>query len=248
MPFKVKFYNDQNFIGNVKANENMEFIELINIFLKNNGFSEYHKATFYFHSKKINRNSVKQLKELGIKANSVIEVKKQNLVNDSNNTENIENLQIPQNNNMSMDMNMINNKYGNMAINMDYNPIKYLNLFMMNYGFMNMGQNMQNYGNMFMNQKDSNNQNINCTKDNTHFYNIIFNYSGKIYTIQGLKNNKFCEIVTKFCNKAGLEDRNLMFISNSRMIHDSETRTLEKLGIRNYSKIEAVSYLEVIGA
>jgi len=248
MSFKVKFYNGRNFIGNVKANKNMEFKELINIFLKNNGFSEYHKAIFSLHSKKINRNSVKQLKELGIKANSVIEVKKQNLVNDSNITENIENLQKPQNNNMSMDMNVINNKYPNMALNMDYNPIKYLNLFMMNYGFMNMGPNMQNYGNMFMNQKDYNNQNSDCTKDYTNYINIIFNYRGKMYTIQGLKNNKFCEIITEFYKKADLQNSSLMFISNGRMISNDDTETLEKLRILDHSKIEVISYYDVIGA
>ena len=84
MSFKVKFNVDGSFIGNVRANENMEFNELINLFLKNNGFNKYHKSIFSFHSKKISRNLVKKLKELGIKANSVIEVKSQNL-NTSNN-------------------------------------------------------------------------------------------------------------------------------------------------------------------
>ena len=72
MSFKVKFNVDGSFVGNVRANENMEFNELINLFLKNNGFNKYHKSIFSFHSKKISRNLVKQIKELGIKANSVI--------------------------------------------------------------------------------------------------------------------------------------------------------------------------------
>jgi len=265
-------------------NENMNFKELINLFLKNNGFNEYHKAIFSFHSKKINRNIVKQLKELGIKDNSVIEVKKQNLLNITNNNGNMGNITIPQNNYAFMSTNMINNNenmgnitipqnnYAFMSTNMinNYGNMGNITIPQNNYAFMstNMINNNGNMGNITIPQNNyafmstnminnkyiinmaqnmDNNSAMKICDDNSYFYNIIFNFSGSRYSIQGLKNNKFCEVATKFIHKACLGDYFPLFISNSHRIDFSDTHTLEELGFRNFSSIEVISS-NVIGA
>jgi len=245
MSFKVKFNVDGSFVGNVRANENMEFKELINLFLENNNnFNEYHKAIFYFHSKKINRNLAKQLKELGIKANSVIEVRNKNLLNSSNNNENMGNYKIPQNFYTFMGMNMNNIGY-NMFQNIYYNS--YINMYpFMMPGFMNMGQIMNNYGNMCMNTKDyiyQNTNSINCVRD----INIIFYYYDRRINIQGFANDRFCDIATKFSNKAGISE-NPSFISNCHLIPSTETKTLKELGLKNQSSVETIFYSFVVGA
>ena len=247
MSFKVKFNVNGGFVGNVRANENMKFKELINLFLQDNGFNEYHKAIFSFHSKKINRNLVKNLKELGIKANSVIEVKNQNLLNISNNTGNMENYQIPQNINTFMDKNM-NNNYYIMFQNLNNNSNSNMNPFM-NFGFMNMGQIMNNYGNMCMNPIGLNYQKTNYTNfdGKCDYLNIIFYVQGRTINVQGCANDKFCDIASKFSIKAGISEIPY-FILNSRLVHNTETKTLKELGLHNQSCLETIFYSQVIGA
>ena len=250
MSFKVKFNVDGSFVGNVRANENMEFKELINLFLKNNNnYNEYHKAIFSFHSKKINRNLEKQIKELGIKANSVIEVRNKNLLNSSNNNENMGNYKIPQNFYTFMGMNMYNNGY-NMFQNINNNSNINMYPFMMP-GFMNMGQIMNYYGNMYMymNKKDCFHQNTDCI-NNEEDINIIFIYHGQRINIQGFENDRFCDIATKFSKRA-FSDKYFIsetphFISNSRLIYNTETKTLKDLGIYNHSRLETIFVSEVI--
>jgi len=112
MSINVKFKINGNLEVNESALEQMMFAELVYNFSQKVGLKEEHKPSFTFNSEIIKMESLRILKDLGIKQNSVINVKTvKPLDYKPENTENSKNLQ---NNNIG-NMNM--NNYGNMYMN-----------------------------------------------------------------------------------------------------------------------------------
>lgn len=137
MSFIVKFKVNEKFEVGVPGNENMMFVELNYNFSEIVGLKEEHKASFEFNSLPIKPNSMRKLKEIGIKDNSIIKVKTEKPL-DYKPEQDTGSFHIPQNNfqDMGMNMNMNPNMYfGNMSMNQNMN----------NFGFMNMIQIVFNY-------------------------------------------------------------------------------------------------------
>ena len=84
--------------------------------------------------------------------------------------------------------------------------------------------------------------------DNNIFLNIIFLTPYKDITVQSTKYTKFREVVKKFFIKIGNLNINPIFISNSKRIDPDEGKTLEKLDLRNQSKINVAFAHELLGA
>lgn len=293
MSLNVKFKINKNLEVNVFASENMMFCELIYNFIQKVGLKEEHKASFSFDSNPIKGSSSKTLKEIGIKDNSVIEVKTEKPLDYKGD---MGGFQFPQNDFLNMGMNMNN---GNMFINQNMN----------NFGFMNMNQNMNNFGftniimiifnyldnkYTFRENKDTpfsdlsrrfcsqvgilnkfptyflgsrkilstDNQTLSelhinnnseilvllSSEENEEYINIKINFQDRIVDIAASKNEKFCDLRKKFCNKTGYFDRMPIFLLNSRKIEPNETRTLKELNMYNNMRIDAILESEVIGA
>jgi hypothetical protein len=137
MSFIVKFKVNEKFEVRVPGEENMMFAELNYNFSEIVGLKEEHKASFEFNSQPIKPDSLRKLKEIGIKDNSIIKVKTEKPL-DYKPEQDTGSFHIPQNNfqDMGMNMNMNPNMYfGNMSMNQNMN----------NFGFMNMIQIVFNY-------------------------------------------------------------------------------------------------------
>ena len=137
MSFIVKFKVNEKFEVGVPGKKNKMFAELSYIFSGIVGLKEEHKASFEFNSLPIKPNSMRKLKEIGIKDNSIIKVKTEKPL-DYKPKQDTGSFHIPQNNfqDMGMNMNMNPNMYfGNMSMNQNMN----------NFGFMNMIQIVFNY-------------------------------------------------------------------------------------------------------
>ena len=80
------------------------------------------------------------------------------------------------------------------------------------------------------------------------FWNILFICQGKYINIQATENCKMCDLIKRFKNKAGVTDREVMFILNSSRVDSTDTRTLKELHLVNLQKIEVIFPSEVIGA
>ena len=157
---------------------------------------------------------------------------------------------------MNMNPNMY---YGNMIMN----PNMYYGSMNMNQNmnnFVNNGnnQNMNNFANVANNQNmnnlanAANNQNVgqNTNNQNNNIspaspgipgcMNIIFNNQGKNVTIQTQKEAKFCEVATKFANKAGVLDKKPSFIISSQKIEMNCELNVDQLKIKDNHKMEVV--------
>ena len=87
---------------------------------------------------------------------------------------------------------------------------------------------------------------------NGDIVNIVFELStGSKITIDGNINSTFKEIGKKFCQKINLDERYLdsriRFICNSCLIPSDPNSSLEKLGLRNGSKVNVYDDDNVIG-
>ena len=165
---------------------------------------------------------------------------------------------------MNMNPNMY---YGNMIMN----PNMYYGSMNMNQNmnnFVNNGnnQNMNNFANVANNQNmnnlanAANNQNVgqNTNNQNNNIspaspgipgcMNIVFNNQGKKVTIQTQKEAKFCEVATKFANKAGVLDKKPSFIISSQKIEMTCDQTVDELKIKDNHKIEVIYESDIIGA
>ena len=165
---------------------------------------------------------------------------------------------------MNMNPNMY---YGNMIMN----PNMYYGSMNMNQNmnnFVNNGnnQNMNNFANVANNQNmnnlanAANNQNVgqNTNNQNNNIspaspgipgcMNIVFNNQGKKVTIQTQKEAKFCEVATKFANKAGVLDKKPSFIISSQKIEMTCDLTVDQLKIKDNNKIEVIYESEIKGA
>ena len=146
------------------------------------------------------------------------------------------------------------------------------------YGTMNMNQNMNNFANAANNQniaqntnnqnivqntnnqnivQNTNNQNIvqNTNNQNTSIspgipgcMNLIFNNQGKNITIQTQKEAKWCEVATKFANKAGVLDRKPSFLIISQKVDMTCELTVDQLKLKDNMKIDVIYEAEIIGA
>jgi len=142
----------------------MLFSELVFHFCRNFGLQPNNKATFSFNSKEINAESPKKLSELGITANSVIEVKTENPIGMPNNAGNVGAFQNP----MMMNQQFMNQQFTNQQfMNQQFMNQQFMNQQFMNQQFMNqqfMNQqfmNQQNMNQQFNNQQNMNQQFIN---------------------------------------------------------------------------------------
>jgi hypothetical protein len=165
---------------------------------------------------------------------------------------------------MNMNPNMY---YGNMIMN----PNMYYGSMNMNQNmnnFVNNGnnQNMNNFANVANNQNmnnlanAANNQNVgqNTNNQNNNIspaspgipgcMNIVFNNQGKKVTIQTQKEAKFCEVATKFANKAGVLDKKPSFIISSQKIEMTCDLTVDQLKIKDNNKIEVIYESDIKGA
>jgi hypothetical protein len=136
--FMISFNNNGDNIGYMYVAEDMKFCELVENLSKYFALKKEDETTFYFDSKEIKSSSEKKLKELGIKSNSIIEVKTKIPINNS------------LNNNSSMGMNpnsfmgMNNNSFMGMNPNsfMGMNPFPLMGMNNIN-NMHNMDENIQ---------------------------------------------------------------------------------------------------------
>jgi len=151
--------------------------------------------------------------------------------------------------NMFVNQNMY---YGSM--NMNQNMNMFMNQNMNNFVNAANNQNMNNFANVANNQnigQNTNNQNINSastTQGDPNSLNLIFNSQGSKIAIQAKKDARFCEVATKFANKAGVLDKEISFIIFSESVKKDCTKTLEELKLKNNNRIEVIFNAEVIGA
>ena len=149
MSFYVKIKANGNDVGNMSVYGDMLFSELVFHFCRNFGLQPNNKATFSFNSKEINAESPKKLSELGITANSVIEVKTENPIGMPNNAGNVGAFQNP----MMMNQQFMNQQFTNQQfMNQQFMNQQFMNQQFMNQQFMNQ---------QFMNQQFMNQQNMN---------------------------------------------------------------------------------------
>ena len=224
MSFIVKFKVNEKFEVRVPGEENMMFAELNYNFSEIVGLKEEHKASFEFNSQPIKPDSLRKLKEIGIKDNSIIKVKTEKPL-DYKPEQDMGSFHIPQNNfqDMGMNMNMNPNMYfGNMSMNQNMN----------NFGYMNMNPNM-NFGNMYMNQNMNNFGFMNMIQ-------IVFNYSGNKTTLQANINTPFSELSRRFCSLAGITNKYPSYFLGSRQILSNDNQTLSELYIQNNSEISVL--------
>ena len=216
----ISFNNNGDNIGNMYVVEDMKFCELVENFSKYFALKKEDETTFYFDSKEIKSSSEKKLKELGIKSNSIIEVKTKTPKNNS------------LNNNSSMGMNP--NFFMGMNPNffMGMNPNSFMG--MNNNSFMGMNPNsfmgMNPFPLMGMN-------NINNMHNMDENIQIIFNYSGNVITLQANIGSPFSELSKRFCKEAGIQDNNLVYSSDNGDILPSDNRSLNQLYLHNNSLI-----------
>ena len=259
MTFYVKIKANGNDVGDMSVYGDMLFSELAFYFCRNFGLQPNNKPTFSFNSKEIKAESPKKLSELGITANSVIEVKTENPIGMPNNAGNVGAFQNP----MMMNQPFMNQQFMNQQfMNQQFMNQQFMNQQNMNQQFMNqqnMNQQFINQQNMnnFVNQNQTQNPNPNNGQNankvqspggNSDFLNIIFNAQGKKVMVQGQGSTVFSEISQKFSNKAGTLDKVPTFIYNSKKIESTDKRTLNELEIKDNGVIEVFYNSEVIGA
>ena len=264
MTFYVKIKANGNDVGDMSVYGDMLFSELAFYFCRNFGLQPNNKPTFSFNSKEIKAESPKKLSELGITANSVIEVKTENPIGMPNNAGNVGAFQNPMMMNQPfMNQQFMNQQFMNQQfMNQQFMNQQFMNQQNMNQQFMNqqnMNQQFINQQNMnnFVNQNQTQNPNLNNGQNankvqspggNSDFLNIIFNAQGKKVMVQGQGSTVFSEISQKFSNKAGTLDKVPTFIYNSKKIESTDKRTLNELEIKDNGVIEVFYNSEVIGA
>ena len=177
MSFFIQLILNGNIPFTMCVNGDMLFKDLVNCFCQNTGLNQDNKATFSINSNEINSESINKLKDLGIKAFSVIQVKTEKPLNMPNNAGNMPNFQMQQNN-AQMGMNM--NNYGNMnmAQNMNQNNNMAQN--------MNVAQNNNMAQNMNMNQNNNMGQNMNMAQNNNMPQNM--NMAQNMNMFQNMNN------------------------------------------------------------
>ena len=135
--FDVRFKVNGNFEVKISALGDMMIAELIYNFGQMVGLKEKDKASFTFNFDPIKQDSQKKLKDLGIKENSIINVKTEKPLNYK--PENFISMGMNMNNPGRMYMNPNMNNFGNMNTNAN------MKLGNMNTGYMNMNPNMKSH-------------------------------------------------------------------------------------------------------
>ena len=81
------------------------------------------------------------------------------------------------------------------------------------------------------------------------YNNVVFAVIGRSVMVQGQTNQKFSDLVKKFCTKADVKDTDQpIYILNSQKISPDDSRTLGELNLRDQARIEVTLLKDVIGA
>ena len=232
MSFNVKFKINESQEVSMTVLEDMMLAELVYNFSQKVGLKEEHKASFNFNSQTIKADSMRKLKDIGIKDNSVIQVKTEKPL-DYRPDKDMGSSHIPENNSPNMGMNMNPNmNFGFMNMNPN-----------MNFGYMNMNPNM-NYGFMNMNMNQNTNKyGIMQNMNNFGFMNmiqIIFNNSGDKTYLQANINTPFSDLSKRFCSKAGIINKYPTYFIGSRKILANDNQTLSELHLHDNSEISVL--------
>ena len=228
--FKVKFKINNNAEVSMKASKEMMIAELVLKFTVKVGLKEEHKASFFFNSNQIKVDSCKLIKDIGIKDNSVIQVKTEKPFDykpvktfdeETEKTEKKESSDFPQNN------------FGNMYPNMNYFGGMYPG--MNNFG--NMYPGMNNFGNMYPGMNNFGSMYPGMNNFGNNMIQIIFNYSGKRIPILINRDTPFSDLSREFCSQADIQNKFPTYFIGSRKILSTDSQTLSQLYLHNNSEI-----------
>ena len=217
----IFFRNNGNILGRMLMAEDKMFCELVENFSKDFALKKEDEANFFLDSKEIKSSSKKALNELGIKGNSIIDVKTKTPINNPFISQPL--MEMNPNPFIGMNPNPIMGMNPNSLLGINPNPIMGMNpnsLMGMNpYPFMG----MNHFNNMY--NKDKNIQ-------------IIFAYYlGNVITLQANIDTSFSELSKRFCKEAGIQDNNLVYNSDFGDILPTDNRSLSQLYIHNNSLI-----------
>ena len=217
----IFFKNNGNILGRMLMAEDKMFCELVENFSKDFALKKEDEANFFLDSKEIKSSSKKALKELGIKGNSIIDVKTKTPINNPFISQPL--MEMNPNPIMGMNPNSLMGMNPNPFMGMNPNPIIGMNpnpfMGMNPYPFMG----MNHFNNMY--NKDKNIQ-------------IIFAYYlGNVITLQANIDTSFSELSKRFCKEAGIQDNNLVYNSDFGDILPTDNRSLSQLYIHNNSLI-----------
>ena len=208
MSYSVRFKVNENFEVIMAVLDTMMIAELIYNFGQKVGLKEEHKPSFTFNFDPIKPDSQKKLKDLGIKENSIINVKTEKPLNYK--PENFISMGMNMNNPGSMYMNPNLNNFGNMNNNSN------MNLGKMNSGYMNMNPNMKS---PFI-----------------IYFSLNGAFAGNMFVKEDMVFGEVaCHFCENFNIKS--DNESTFFYNNSRIKLDS-CKNLKELGIGNMSKIE----------
>ena len=267
--FSIEFSLNGIHIGYMYVKENMLFSEVASLFFKNFPMVHENETTFFYDLNPIKSDSTKNLKELGIKNMSKIEVK----------------INTPMSKNKSSDFDIMFFVNGvsagcmHVVDNMLFCEVVYH--FCKNFrlkeneaffffnskeiksdstkklrklGIKNMPtidvktktpiNNPFNF-NYYLSQLNIHNNSENSEYEK--FLNVRFDFHGRTINVQTTKDTKFSELSKKYCLKAGVVDMHPTYIINSHLVKPTDNRTLDELYIHNNKRIEVVFESQVIG-
>ena len=153
-------------------------------------------------------------------------------------------------NNLNQSNQFMNFNYGLYNNNNSFcmNNINHMNFMNNNINNANNMDNM-NLMNNINNWNDLNMNNQNQT--NSKYFNVEFNCKGKRISIQTSSDERVCDLIKKFKNKAYIYDGKITLFFYGRKIDYNSELTLEQEGIKKMDKppvIEVIFTSEIIGA
>ena len=265
--FNILFSLNGGYTVNMYVNENMLFIEVAEKFYEFFQIKRNDEVIFIYNSRNIKPDSCRTLKEIGMKNMSKIEVITQKPINIPFNPNN-GNMGMNPLPNMGL-QNYGNMNFGNMneTIQIVFN---YKNLIQVNKdtpfseiskrfctqaGILNKdpiyylgSRKIDSTDNQTLRQLNiQNNSEISVllpSEDKEEYLNIRFNSGGKTTNVQATKNTQFSDLCKRYCNIAGIQNKDPIYLFNSCAIKSNEIRTLAQLNISNESKIDVLLFLD----
>ena len=225
--------------------ENMMFCEVVLNFYKNLQIKKDNEVTFIYNSRKLEPDSCKTLKELEIRNMSRIDaITKEPINNPFMNFGNMnESIQIVFNYKNLIQVNKdtpfseISKRFCTQAGILNKDPIYYLG-----------SRKIESTDNQTLRQLNiQNNSEISVllpSEDKEEYLNIRFNSGGKTINVQATKNTQFSDLCKRYCNLAGIQNKDPIYLFNSCAIKSNEIRTLAQLNISNESKIDVLLFLD----
>ena len=254
-------------VASMFVNENMMFCEVSQKFYENFDIKNKNEVTFFYNKQQIKSESCKTLKEIGMQNMSIIEIKTKTPINNPNNP-NYKNM----GNNPSSNIGLQNNgnmNIGNMneSIQIVFNykillqankdtPFSELSKrFCSQAGILNKdpillfrGSKIELTDNHTLRQLNiQNNSEIQVLlpyDDKEEYINIRFNSGGRTINVQATKNTQFSDLCKRYCSRAGILNKDPIYLFNSCAIKANETRTLAQLNISDESTIDVVLFLD----